>query len=242
MIIRGRRFSASWWSVALTATGMTVFIALGMWQLERAILKESIESKFEQRLSEPYHTLSSADDLQDIEYRRLLVHGRYDNSRNLLVDNQLHRGHAGYYVLTPLQVKDSDKVLLVNRGWAPWGVSRDDPDPVLVPSSEDGIAGIAYFPSEPALEMGSVKLSDSWTPNSYQLIHYIDVDALQGSFEGQLLPWVLWLSPQQQGYYVRDWKPVWMRPEKSRAYATQWFAFALLALVFFFILNLRKIE
>jgi cytochrome oxidase assembly protein ShyY1 len=41
---------------------------------------------------------------------------------------------------------------------------------------------------------------------------------------------------------VRVWNPVWMRPEKSRAYATQWFTFALLAMVFFVILNLRKIE
>jgi len=52
----------------------------------------------------------------------------------------------------------------------------------------------------------------------------------------------LWLAPEREGHYVRDWNPVWMRPEKSRAYATQWFAFALLSLVFFVILNLRKIE
>ena len=57
-----------------------------------------------------------------------------------------------------------------------------------------------------------------------------------------MLPVVLWLAPEQQGNYVRDWNPVWMRPEKSRAYATQWFAFAVVALVFFVILNLRKIE
>jgi len=56
------------------------------------------------------------------------------------------------------------------------------------------------------------------------------------------LPVVLWLAPEQSGAFVRDWNPVWMKPEKSRAYATQWFAFALIALVFFVILNLRKIE
>ena len=86
--------------------------------------------------------------------------------------------------------------------------------------------------------MGGLTLSDSWP----QLIPYIDIDALQPAFDDNLLPFVLWLAPEEQGAYVRDWKPVWMRPEKSRAYAVQWFAFAFLALVFFIILNLRKIE
>ncbi len=242
MIIRGRRFSASWWSVALTATGMSFFVALGMWQLERAVLKESIESKFEQRLSEPYLLLSPGVDLKDIEYRKVLIEGSFDNAQNFLVDNQINQGRAGYYVLTPLRLKDSDQVLLVNRGWAPWGEAREEPAPILEPLSTEAIAGIAFFPSEPALEMGGVELSEPGAQLRYQLIPYIDIDVLQEPFEGRLLPWVLWLSPQQQDYYVRDWDPVWMRPEKSRAYATQWFAFALIALVLFIIMNLRKIE
>ncbi len=135
MIISGRRFSASWWSVALTVTGMSLFIVLGLWQLERAVLKESIESKFEQRLTEPYLIVSPGDDLKDIEYRKVLVEGSFDNARNFLVDNQLHRGRAGYHVVTPLRLKDSDKVLLVNRGWAPWGESRDEPALILEPAS-----------------------------------------------------------------------------------------------------------
>jgi surfeit locus 1 family protein len=247
MKIAGRRFKPGWWAVALTAGGMTLFIALGLWQLERAILKESIEGRFQQRLTEPYRTIVPDDlaggDPVGIEYRKLVLQGSFDNSRNLLVDNQLHRGRAGYHVLTPLQLEGSDWIVLVNRGWAPWGESRDNPSAVSVPFSAGGVAGIAYFPSEPAFQMGVVTLSSVWPqPVPYQLIPYIEVDALQATFEGRLLPWVLWLSPEQQGYYVRDWKPVWMRPEKSRAYAVQWFAFALVALVFFITMNLRKIE
>ncbi|MDC1287211.1 SURF1 family protein [Gammaproteobacteria bacterium] len=241
MIIAGRRFKPSWRALALTAVGMSLFIALGLWQLDRAIFKESLESKFQQRLTEPYQALKTLED-EDFEYRKLWLEGRYDNTRNLLVDNQLHRGRAGYYVLTPLLLKDSDQVVLVNRGWAPWGESRDVLEPIATPVSAEGIVGIAYFPSEPALQMGGVIVSEHWPQVSYQLIPHIDVNALQEPFAGRLLPWVLWLAPEQQGHYVRDWKPVWMRPEKSRAYATQWFAFAFVALVFFVIMNLRKIE
>ncbi len=129
-------------------------------------------------------------------------------------------------------------VFLVNRGWTAWGESRDELTPIADPVSTGGVAGIAYFPSEPALQLGDVEPSASWL----LLVTHIDIESLQARFEGRLLPLVLWLAPEQQGAYVRDWNPVWMRPEKSRAYATQWFAFAVVALVFFVILNLRKIE
>lgn len=238
MILAGRRFKPAWWSIFLTAAGMALFISLGLWQLDRAALKESIEARFQQRLAEDYQVWTEPRKAEDIEYRRLILQGRYDNQRSLLIDNQLHRGRAGYHVVTPLQLRDSDRVLLVNRGWTAWGESRDHPAPISEPSNVAGIAGIAYLPSEPALAMGGLQLSGRWP----QLIPYIDIDALQASFDNRLLPWVLWLAPEQPGAYVRDWKPVWMRPEKSRAYATQWFAFAGLALLFFIILNLRKVK
>jgi surfeit locus 1 family protein len=237
MIIGRRRFQPTWGAVALTVAGMTLFVVLGLWQLQRAALKEAIEAKFEQRLEEPYQALRSVGD-GDIEYRKLVLQGHYDTRYSLLVDNQLHRGRAGYYILTPLRLKDSDHIVLVNRGWAPWGESRAQPAPLVEPVNVDGVSGVAYFPSEPALAMGATGSEGDWP----RLISYVDIDALQSHFDGHLVPWVLWLAPEHPGQYVRDWNPVWMRPEKSRAYATQWFAFALLALVFFVILNLRKIE
>jgi surfeit locus 1 family protein len=238
MMIGHRRFKPAWWAIALTAGGVSLCIALGLWQLDRAALKESIELKFEQRLGERYQVFSAGDTLDDIEYRKLLLQGSYDNTRHLLVDNQLHRGTAGYYVLTPLKLKDSDDLILVNRGWAAWGVSREELPPIPPATSANGVAGIANYPNEPALRLGGINPSERWP----QLIPYIDIEALQAQFSGRLLPVVLWLAPEQSGAFVREWNPVWMKPEKSRAYAAQWFAFALIALVFFVILNLRKIE
>ena len=133
MIIGRRRFDPSWWAVALTAAGVALFVVLGMWQLQRAALKESIETKFEQRLAQPYRPLQAMDDQADIEFRRVLLEGKYDTTRNLLVDNQLRRGRAGYHVLTPFQLRDSAQVVLVNRGWAPWGESRATPAPIASP-------------------------------------------------------------------------------------------------------------
>ena len=240
MILSGRRFRPRWWSVLLTATGIVLFSTLGFWQLERAALKEDIATRFEERLAQDYqpYTSRADDEVRDLEYRKVLLDGRYDSTRTLLVDNQVNRGRAGYHVVTPLRLRDSDRVVLVNRGWAPWGESRQQIEPVAVPAQAGEVAGIAYFPSDPAFDFGGGESAGEWP----RLITHIDIDALQAEFDGRLLPWVLWLAPEVPGSYVREWKPVWMQPEKSRAYATQWFAFAGLALLFFVFLNLRKVE
>lgn len=238
MMLGKRCFRPPWWGYVLTLVGMAAFTALGFWQLERAAYKDDIESRFANRLAEDYQPLSAFTEGDDLEYRKLLLQGRFDNQRNLLVDNQLHRGRAGYYILTPLQLAGSERIVLINRGWAPWGESRDEVSPIAKPQSTEAVAGIAYFPSEPALDLGGAIPAGNWP----RLLSHIDIESLQPSFDGRLEPWVLWLATDRPGAYVRDWNPVWMRPEKSRAYATQWFAFAVLALVFFIILNLRKNE
>ena len=238
MMIPGRRFEPPLWSILLTLLGTTLFACLGIWQLQRAELKQSIQDRFEERLAEPYQDLLSITDPEDIQYRKLRLQGSYDTVRHLLLDNRLHRGRAGYQVLTPLRLRDSDAVVLVNRGWTPWGETRQHTAPVVQPDSNGGVIGIAFVPSEPALEMGQLEITGEWP----LLIQNVDIDALQPAFDGRLLPWILWLAPEADDAYLRDWQPVWMRPEKSRAYAVQWFAFAVLALLFFMILNWRKVE
>ena len=238
MKIGQRKFSPAWWSILLTAAGVLLFVVLGMWQLDRAAYKESIQTLFEQRLAEEYRPLRADDDLNDILYRKLIVRGTYDNAHTFLLDNQTHHGEAGYHVLTPLHLADSDYIILVDRGWAAWGASRERMPDILPPASADAVAGIASFPNEPVLRLGGIVLSGQWP----QLIHYVDIEALRRQYSQQLLPMVLWLAPEGPGVYVRDWDPIWLPPEKSRAYAVQWFLFAGVALILFVVLNLRKVE
>ena len=233
-----REFQPARWSIFLTAAGTALFVGLGTWQLERAAFKDSIQASFEQRLAEDYHELSATDDLADIQYRKLRFRGRYHDLHHLLLDNQVHRGRAGYQVITPFYVADSDQIVLVNRGWAAWGGSREHLPEILPAEIGGTVSGIAFVPGEPALALGEVELDGNWP----RLIPYVDLAALQRQYSEQILPLVLWLSPEQPGAYVRDWNPVWLPPEKSRAYAVQWFSFAAIALILFVALNLRKSE
>ncbi len=238
MIFWGRKFKAAWWSVVLTATGVILFISLGQWQLERAAYKDSIKQKFTQRLGQEYQVFKAGDSLDDLEFRKLILEGQYDNAHSFLVDNQLHQGKAGYHVLTPMQLANSDRIILVNRGWVEWGPSREHVPKILQPLEPRSVAGIARVPDEQGFRLGQVELGENWP----QVIPFIDIAALQQQFSDRLLPLILWLAPDQQGHYIRAWNPVWANPEKSRAYATQWFSFALISCVLFIVLNLRKVE
>ena len=231
-----REFAPARWSVALTLAGVALFVSLGIWQLERAAYKAGLERRFEQRLAADYERLEKTIDIADIQYRKLRLAGRYDLEHQFLLDNRVQEGRAGYHVLTPFHLLDSDRVLLVDRGWAAWGERRSPLPPLLPPVETGEIFGIAFVPGEPALKLGDLELSADWP----QLIPYLDIDALRRQYSAELLPMILWLSPEAPGAYLREWNPVWLPPAKSRAYAVQWFSFAGIALFLFLILNLRK--
>ena len=238
MIIGSRQFSPAIWSIFLTLGGVVLFVILGLWQLDRADYKRAIIDKYNLRLTQPAQLFNARDDLENIEFRRLIVNGEYDLEHSFYVDNELHRGEAGYLILTPFRLAGSEQIILVDRGWVSMGDSRQILPALKQAKVESPITGVASFPDYSGFRLGELSLSGQWP----RVIPYIDIEALQTQFSPQLLPLVLRLAPDQPGHYIRAWKPVWLDPEKSRAYAVQWFSFALIALIFFVVLNLRKVE
>ncbi len=237
MTICGRQFKPAAWSIALTLVGVAVFCSLGAWQLQRADYKRGIMELFQQRLAEQHQTISIESLAEETQqYRRVELSGRFDVSRQLLLDNRLHQGKAGYHVLTPWLPDNSDRAVLVNRGWVPLGASRAKLPELKLPLVDSVITGIVSIPDTSGFTLGEVALGNEWP----QVIPFLDMEALQAQFPGQLVPVVIWMDPEVAGHYVREWNPVWADPEKSRAYAVQWFSFAAIALLLFVVLNLGK--
>ncbi len=239
MTIFGRLFQPAWWSIGLTLLGVALFCSLGVWQLQRADYKSGIMTLYQQRLAEDYRTTSvGALRAEDQRYRKVELEGSFDLQKQLLVDNRLHQGRAGYHVLTPWVSSDGRSRLLVNRGWVPLGASRDTLPVLQEPLVNSVIRGIVTVPDASGFQLGEVKLGDQWP----QVIPFVDMNALREQFPLELEPFVLWMAPEAPGSYVREWRPVWADPEKSRAYAVQWFSFAAIAVFLFVFLNLRKLD
>ena len=99
-----RRFRPAILPTLLTLILLPVFIRLGFWQLDRAEQKEAIELRLQQRAQQPSFLLEQVvQDLSGFEYRPVYVSGFYDHEHQILVDNCVYQGQAGYHVLTLLK-------------------------------------------------------------------------------------------------------------------------------------------
>ncbi len=72
--------------------------------------------------------------------------------KTVLIENRKHQGRTGFHVITPLQLADSDLLVLVNRGWI--AGQRTDPQ-INIPQPQGAltIEGEVSIPQPPALEL-----------------------------------------------------------------------------------------
>jgi cytochrome oxidase assembly protein ShyY1 len=70
----------------------------------------------------------------------------------------------------------------------------------------------------------------------------LDAAALGADLGQALLPGLVLQDARADSGFVREWTPQVMPPQRHWAYALQWFALALAALVIFVALHWRKVE
>ncbi len=124
-------------ATATTAVSVILFIVLGNWQLERAAEKRSLDADFSR--AGPILTLPPAS-IAVPRYQRVSAAGTYDAAHQFLLDNMSESGTAGVHVLTPLLLADGNAVL-VDRGWVPFGATRDSLPPVGVGTEPRSVSG-----------------------------------------------------------------------------------------------------
>ena len=215
-------------------------LALGAWQLNRAEEKRALISLQAQRQSSEALLLSATmpDLLEKCLYNQITAVGNYDGSHQFLLDNQVNKGRAGYFVLTPFRLKDEDKAVLVNRGWLPLGQSRLELPDIKVDASEITIAGrINRFPSVGLKLAGAEIPTDSWPA----IVQVVNANVLSKQLDYPLFDFQVELDPQAPNGYQRQWQePHTMTPEKHLAYAVQWFLLAITLTVLFVKYGINK--
>jgi surfeit locus 1 family protein len=96
-----------------------ILCGLGVWQLERLQWKLALIARVDSHMAaaplSPDQLL--AMNLDDVQYRRVTLNGRFDHAREAYVFTT-DEGAAVYHVLTPFQTGDG-KVLMVDRGEVP---------------------------------------------------------------------------------------------------------------------------
>ena len=215
---------------------MLIFARLGVWQLDRAAIKDHRLSEFS---SAPEFTqLPDPGNMR--EFTRLELEGRFKQQYDTLADNQVLAGRPGVHVYTAFEL-DSGEKILVNRGWLPMPENRLSLPLVDTPAGQLEISGRIGPMPLPGRQLGKEgdMLSDQWP----QLVTYPKLDKISVALSTKLYPWVLFLDETSAGGFSgRQWKPVFMSPSRHRAYAFQWFALAFTAFLGWIFLTVRRGE
>ena len=221
----------------MTTAAAIAFIALtlwlGRWQVDRGAEKAERQSLLEARMHEAPVTLTGAvPSGEPLVYRRVRAKGEWIGDKQIFVDNQVHEGRAGFYVVTPLRLEGSRAAVLVNRGW----IERDAQYPrapkAAVPRGPVEVRGIATSPPKRFIELSAdVIEGDVW--QNLSVARYRERTGLE------VLPIVVLPDAASPGLAAVHEKPD-AGIAKHREYALTWFSLAATALALWVALNIRR--
>ena len=220
------------------SVGAAVFIALtlslGVWQTNRGDEKEARQRLLEERIREaPLALTGSVASAEPLLYRKVRAAGEFVAAGQVFVDNQVLGGRAGYFVVTPLRLRDGSLVL-VNRGWIARGAKYPEAPPVAVPRGVVEVTGLATLPPRRFLELGKETVSGAVWQN-------LSIDRYRATTRAAVAPVVVLADAPGAGLVAVHEAPD-AGVAKHREYALTWFSLAATALVLWIALNVKRVR
>jgi surfeit locus 1 family protein len=218
------------WSFLLLALLLAaVCIRLGFWQLDRLEQRRLQNEAIKAGLArQPINLNQSLGNAELSGYQRVSASGEFDSSQEILLSPRARNGQPGVHLVTPLILPESNKAILVDRGWIP-AEERALPDRGRY--EVEGMVTVIGF-----LQAGGQKTSLFFLDSQQDGIQLewpvLDIPAIQGQIDHQLINWIL---VQEKELPNQDPQPI-PEPEVDLSegphlgYAIQWFSFAAIAL------------
>jgi cytochrome oxidase assembly protein ShyY1 len=227
--------------VLLTVAAAVLFVRLGVWQLHRADFKDSLLRRYVAAATAapvPFGQVAAAPPAD--AFPRVAVAGRYLADRIYLLDNPRHDARGGVEAYVPLVLPDQQRLLLVDLGFLPGTGNDRTPQLPPLPQGEVRLHGLYLPPPGVGLELGGDALGRQahWPKTTI----YLDLAQVAQDLGRSLYPRVLALDADPSAIYQRahafDFSS--MPPARHRAYAFQWFSFAVAVLAIFVILHRKR--
>ena len=209
--------------------GVAATLALGAWQMGRAHDKLALQAAIEQRKAMPsidQQALLGATSPAELVHRPIVLRGAWVARHTVFLDNRQMHGKPGFYVVTPLRLEGSDRVVLVERGWVQRTfVDREKLPPVETPQGEVELTGRMAPP--PA------KLYEFAGAGAGPIRQNLDLAQFRAETGLPLLELaVQQIGPPSEGL-LRDWPEAGSGVEKHYGYAFQWWALCSLIVILY---------
>ena len=260
--LAGRNFSSrQFWIITLVALCLCLLTArLALWQLQRAAQKQQLADQLAQAAAQPVwqdadfalalqQPAQSEPEraqippvLQDLSrglpqsawlYRRVSLHGTWQTAHTIYAENRQMLGRVGFWVYTPLKLRDSGASLLVLRGLVPRNLQdRKAIAPFDTPTGEVQLELQLQGQPSTLPQLGAEEGVAGQQPD---IRLNIDMDEIRMQTGLPLLPF----SARQSATaladgLMRNWDAPNLGKAKHQGYAAQWAALCL-TLVFLYL-------
>ena len=230
-----RRFRPRLLPTVATVAGIVLFVSAGQWQQRRMVQKEALRTQFDAAsATAPAALPQEGVDWAAWRYRPVVGDGSFDASRQMLIDNKVLEGRAGYHVVTPLLLTDG-RAVLVNRGWIAAGETRAQLPSAAPPVGPGAVHGRVNIPTLNYVELTQDAPAGAVWQN-------LDPARFSSATGLKVLPIVLEQTVPIDAFdkLVRNWPAPDFGIEHHRIYMVQWYLFAATAAGLWLFFNLRR--
>jgi surfeit locus 1 family protein len=241
MQILNYRFKPKLIPTLATVLILPILINLGLWQSNKADIKQKLQDMYDQRASNDLiHIGGELLNVEELRYSPVEARGYYEPAYQILLDNQIYKGQAGYHVITPLHISGSNLRVLVNRGWVPVGADRNILPVIDTPQNEVEISGIVHDPSGKYMELAHTAIAK----NSWQKVwQNLDLKIYKNLVPFPLQPFTILMdSTNLSGGYIRYWPKPNTGLEVNRGYAVQWYLMSIALVIIYIVTNFKKVS
>jgi surfeit locus 1 family protein len=235
--IGARLFAPRFFTTLVTVVLIAMLVSLGRWQLRRADEKRVLYDSFAAGTD-----ATRVIDLRTARltrYQHIEAAGHYDDARQILIDNMVNAGRAGYFVVTPFALSGGGWVL-INRGWVPLGASRAELPAIPVGGETRRVRGRADNMPSPGIQLGTRATLTPPYPVVAAFPSHDEIAHLLGETDWTKATDLVLLDAGEPDGYVRTWEPPGFPPMRHIAYAVQWFGLALALAVIYVVTHLKR--
>lgn len=234
------KFRPSWLGFLVLIVCVPVFIKLGLWQYNKARLKQEVQASYNASLDYDALTLpAKLENLDAWKYKKIKISGHYETEYQILLDNQVEDSRAGFHVITPLKIESRSDYVLVNRGWIAGNTMHTDIPAITTPEGKVEIVGLVWVPSKKIFTLESAEEKSQWN----KVWQHMDLQRYQKSVAINVLPIVIKLDANSSaGGFVRNWQLPAEKIATNMGYAYQWFGFAVASILIFLYTSISKVS
>lgn len=222
------------WLAVFALTPLLLWLA--NWQFERYVVRNKVEQYLAAPAAAP-QPWSEVGNAEEIRFQEVSAVGSFDSERQFLIDNMVHEGRNGFFVITPFRQTAGDWIL-VNRGWVAQDPGRLHLPEIPVSEAERKIRGKVGRLPVAGLVLDIPEPPPGW-PSVRQ---FPDAASLGRALGAELSENIVLLDPIEADGFVREWRAGGLPASRHLGYAVQWLALAITLWVIAITLSFRKVN